>query len=388
MAAVQTDAQVTEICRQAFEAEHYGRYQEAFAKHAQAVASLNQLADDAKFLDRERKRVARKQAKFHNSRRDVLQPIISGQKKSLDFVLPSVVGARECLSTLVNDKTCIGLDECLLATVLKPIHAKMSASLPQGTAVNVKQVLRAFLASLKDNPALITAEVRHLISQGPDGTYTIPYYTEGLDKKQPSTAFHVYVSTEMVLTTGRWYYFKIKDAAERQTLYVLQCLKRPRYQVAQTQLSRATEFTSPCVRTMVTPIASTGSSLDGSVGRQLTHLTSAPLPVVDKPDRTKHVAWEPRRFTWGGRHFVWKKKAMLETELYEVKREWPQPGSKTGKMLDECFEPLVHAQSKFGIKKASVVTFKYGTGNDFFFRELVLASLLTSQFVMAFGHND
>lgn len=90
--------------------------------------------------------------------------------------------------------------------------------------------------------------------------------------------------------------------------------------------------------------------------------------------------------TRGGRNFVWKQgKGTLEMELCETKREWPQPGSKTDKMLNECFEPNVHAQTKFALKKTSIVTFRYGCGRDFWFRELVLASLLTSQFVLAFG---
>ena len=94
----------------------------------------------------------------------------------------------------------------------------------------------------------------------------------------------------------------------------------------------------------MTPVKSTGSWVDGAIGRQLTHITSSPLPTVDKPDRTKHVKWEPRRMTWGGRNFVWKEgKGTLDMELCEIKREWPQPGSKTGKMLDECFEPIVHS---------------------------------------------
>ena len=91
--------------------------------------------------------------------------------------------------------------------------------------------------------------------------------------------------------------------------------------------------------------------------------------------------------TWGGRNFVWKQgRGTLDAELCEVKREWPQPGSKTGKMLDECFEPVVYAQTKFALKKTSVVTFRYGCGTDFLFRELVLASFLTYQIVLLFGH--
>ncbi|KAF2813130.1 uncharacterized protein BDZ99DRAFT_568376 [Mytilinidion resinicola] len=72
MAATQTDAQVAELCRQAFEAEHYSRFKEAFDQHGKATIALNKLADDAKFLDRERKQIARKQAKFHSTKRKIL----------------------------------------------------------------------------------------------------------------------------------------------------------------------------------------------------------------------------------------------------------------------------------------------------------------------------
>lgn len=389
MAATQTDAQVAELCHLAFEAEHYSRFQEAFDQHGKAITALTKLADDAKFLDRERKRIARKQVKFHGTRRALLQQILSGHKKGLDVVLPSSISARESLAIPINGLPCLSLDEILLSKTLKPLHDKAQATAPKGTVINSKQVIASFLAASKDNPSLITPEIQHLIILNEDGTRSIPFYTPVLDKTHPQMQFHVYMSSENVFTSGRWYYFKVKDSSERQTLYVLQALKKRRFQTPQTYLSRATEFTSPCVQTYITPVTSTGSKFDGGIGRQLTHFTSSPLPIVDKPDRTKHIKWEPRRFTWGGRNFVWKEgKSTLGTDLCEIKREWPKPGSKTGKMLDECFEPIVHVQSKFALKKTAVVTFRYGCGADFLFREFVFASILTYQFVIGFAHND
>ncbi|EUC40172.1 hypothetical protein COCMIDRAFT_9902 [Bipolaris oryzae ATCC 44560] len=387
--AVQTDAQVAQLCRSAFEAEHFSNFREAFDRHGDAITALNRLADDARFLDRERKRDAHKQAKFHGKRREVLQPILSGHKTRLDVVLPSSFSAQESLTKLINGLPCLSFDEMLLSRSLKPLHDKMRPTVPQGTAINSKQIVASLLASSKGNSALIPTEIQHIFPLNKDGTHSVSFYTPLLDKAQPDITFHVYVSCENVFTSGRWYYFKVKDSSERQTLYVLQGLKRPRYQVTKTSLSRATEFTTPCVETVVTPVRSTGSSHDGAIGRQLTHFTCSSLPVIDKPDRTKHVKWQPRRMAWGGRNFVWKQgKGMLEKELCEVKREWPQPGSKTGKMLDETFEPIVHAQTKVAVKKTLVVTFGYGCGIDFLFRELVLASLLTSHLVQAFGHSS
>ncbi|KAH7388636.1 hypothetical protein BKA66DRAFT_54992 [Pyrenochaeta sp. MPI-SDFR-AT-0127] len=389
MAATQTDAQVAELCRLAFEAEHYSRFQEAFDQHGKAINGLIKLADDAKFLDRERKRIARKQAKFHGTRRALLQQILGGHKKGLNIVLPSSISARESLATPINGLPCLSLDEILLSKSMKPLYDRAQAAVPQGTVLDSKQVIKSFLAALKDSPDLVTPEIQHIFKLNEDGTHSIPFYTPVLDKNQPDIQFHVYLSSENVFTSGRWYYLKVKDSSERQTLYVLQALKRRGYQTTQVHLSRATEFTSPCVQTFITPVQSTGSKYDGGIGRQLTHFTSSPLPTIDKPDRTKHIKWEPRRLTWGGRNFAWKQgKATLETELCEIKREWPQPGSKTGKIQDECFEPIVHVQAKFALKKTSVVTFRYGSASDFLFRELVLASLLTCQFVLGFGHAD
>jgi hypothetical protein len=156
-----------------------------------------------------------------------------------------------------------------------------------------------------------------------DGTCSISLYTPTLYKTQSDIQFHVYVSCEHVFTSGLWYCFKVKDASERQTLHILQGLKRLRYQITSTSLSRTTEFISPCVQTLVpvTLVKSTGRNSDYEIGRQLTHITSSPFPVVDKPDRTKHIKWEPRRMSWGGRNFVWKQgKGLLDTELCVCKR--------------------------------------------------------------------
>jgi hypothetical protein len=389
MATNQTEAEVTRLCRLAFEDEHHSRFKEAFDHHGDAITALNRLADDAKLLDRERKRVARKQAKFHGTRREVLQQILSGHKTRLDVVLPSSFSARESLAISTNGLPCLSFDELVLARSLKPLYDKMQATVPQGTHINSKQVVKAFLASSAEESASILPDIHRMFTLETDGTRSISLYTPFLDKTQSDIHFHVYLSSENIFASGQWYYYKVKDASERQTLYILQGLKRRRYQIASTTLSRATEFTSPCVQTLVTPIASTRSHSDHYIGRQLTHFTSSPLPVVDKPDRTKHVKWEPRRISWGGRNFVWKTgKGALDTELCEVKREWPQPGSKTGKMLDECLEPIVYARTKTALKKALVVTFRYGCGLDFLFRELILASLLTRDLVLTFGHSD
>jgi hypothetical protein len=91
------DQRLLELCRSAFHAEHRGQYAEAQKMHRDAVAGLVKLVDDAGFLNRERKRVGRKQIKFHTARIGILQPIVGGQKPKLDVVLPTSISAQESL---------------------------------------------------------------------------------------------------------------------------------------------------------------------------------------------------------------------------------------------------------------------------------------------------
>ena len=75
-----------------------------------------------------------------------------------------------------------------------------------------------------------------------------------------------------------------------------------------------------------------------------------------------------------------KTKTNAVSVLYEVIREWPDPKSKTGKMLDEVHpRPLVWGEAKFA--KDKVCTIHMVGGLDQRFREFLLASELTKQLV-------
>lgn len=92
------DARLLELCRSAFHAEYRGQFADAQNMHRNAIAGLQRLVDDAGFLDRERKRVARKQIKFHSERVMRLAPIVAGTKAGLDVVLPTALSARDELT--------------------------------------------------------------------------------------------------------------------------------------------------------------------------------------------------------------------------------------------------------------------------------------------------
>ena len=104
------DARLIALCRSAFDAEHERRFADAQRIHRDAVTGLAKLVNDAGWLDRERKRVARKQIKFHSARVQILAPIVEGRKAGLDVGLPTAGSMRESLGVVApNGRLPIGL---------------------------------------------------------------------------------------------------------------------------------------------------------------------------------------------------------------------------------------------------------------------------------------
>jgi hypothetical protein len=91
----QTDAEVINLCQSAFHAEYYRQFDKAYELHGQAIQGLNRVINDASFFDRDRKRVAKKQLKFHTSRQQVIRPLKDGNQTQLPIILPTSVSARE-----------------------------------------------------------------------------------------------------------------------------------------------------------------------------------------------------------------------------------------------------------------------------------------------------
>lgn len=104
------DARLIALCRAAFDAEHERRFADAQRTHREAVAGLTKLVADAGWLDRERKRVARKQIKFHSARVQMLAPIVEGRKTELDVELPTDGSMTKSLGVVApNGRLPIGL---------------------------------------------------------------------------------------------------------------------------------------------------------------------------------------------------------------------------------------------------------------------------------------
>lgn len=124
----------------------------------------------------------------------------------------------------------------------------------------------------------------------------------------------------------------------------------------------------------------------------MTSATGCGITIEDTPDRSPDAPWLPRQFTYGGRRFVWKEGGEFldgVQHLYEVRKEWADPASQAGKMLDETFERvLVRSAMRntftFGMDHVGTVSIAGGLGPELF-REYLVASLLTQRMICIFG---
>jgi hypothetical protein len=103
------DAELIELCQSAFHAEHYGEFDAAYKMHTAAIQGLTKLVNDAGFGDRERKRVARKQLKFHVARQQIIRPIKEGTQTHCPVMLPTSISAREEMLAVTNGAASLSL---------------------------------------------------------------------------------------------------------------------------------------------------------------------------------------------------------------------------------------------------------------------------------------
>lgn len=238
------------------------------------------------------------------------------------------------------------------------------------------------------SPAVIVAA--GLPDQPDPAVIGATFLTPLLSTSLPDLTYHVYSETQR-RSNGTWVYFHVRDD-NRTTHYTLAAFKRPRYQIPRIVMSRATEMGGDCAVIDVTPIKPHGDSavVNGLVGRPLTIRSPAQTTINEKPDRLEKE-WTPRRFMYGGKRFVWKEdlsgstSSMVIQRLYEVEREWPDPNSKTGKLLDQTNgRHLVFMKMKLAMSKVCTITFVGGL--DQMFREYLLASMASQLMIQSHGH--
>ncbi|PVF92820.1 hypothetical protein CPB86DRAFT_790772 [Serendipita vermifera] len=220
------------------------------------------------------------------------------------------------------------------------------------------------------------------------------FLTPLLAASLPDTTYFIYAEIFSGIYGG-WANCHAKDE-NKNTHYTVTGHKLHGYQLPRAVFARASEYSKDIAIIDMAPINPKKYTEQWAhlVGRTMTILwgpTGTTTQVIpDRQDRINSTygflptsSWAPRRFTWGGKRFVWKglKDAAFEEEkLYEVKKEWPDPKSKTGKIADETHErPLVIAKKI--VMGQRMGTFTVVGGLDQNFREFLIATYLAKVMV-------
>ncbi|KAF2187682.1 hypothetical protein K469DRAFT_569089 [Zopfia rhizophila CBS 207.26] len=340
----------------AFESEHAQLYDSSYMQHEAAAIALEQEIENSlasispdENSDEDR-RVIKTQIKIHRERQRALRPHLESGSGSEDG------DGRECVF------------------VPAPMHWGANGDLDEesGSLSSVHNLL-TWQASY--SPLSYTPMYEELPS--PD----IPYYSM-LDHSQPQTTYHLHRTREWTTSGTRKYVYSARDFSDKYSLYLLETSHRGDNQVTAAEFYRVSEFPQTCISILLSGIEKQDSN--AAYKSRCIHLRGPfSTPIKEYPDRQQKIPWSPRRFTYGGRRFVWKPgdphdDVMPET-LYEFTRDWAKPGSRTGKRLDDArVTPLVWGEKKMKGKVESY-TIHFAGGMDQVFREILLASQMVRQ---------
>jgi hypothetical protein len=217
---------------------------------------------------------------------------------------------------------------------------------------------------------------------------SLPYHST-LDPYQAPTTYHLHRTREWTGASGnRKYIYTAREYSDKYAMYMLEAAHRSDNQVTTADFFRVAEYPQPCINVLLSGIEKqrmAASTKNAAYKSRCIHIRGPfAQPVKEYPDRQQKIPWSPRRFTYGGRRFVWKSSdsdddTMPET-LYEYQRDWAKPGSRTGKRCDDA-EPmtkLVWGEKKRKGKVDSY-TIHFRGGMDQVFREILLASQMARQ---------
>ncbi|KAH5136546.1 hypothetical protein HBH70_120270 [Parastagonospora nodorum] len=348
----------------AFESEHAWLYDASYQQHKAAALALEHQIEQSlasispdENLD-EQLRIIKTQISIHRERQRALRPHLESGSDQIDEY------GNECIFVPAPNQWGANgdLDE-------------------ESESLSAVQNLLTWQASY--SPISYTPLYDELPS--PD----IPYHSL-LDPNQPTTTYHLHRTREWTGSSGqRKYIYTAREYSDKYALYMLETSHRGDTQVNAADFFRVAEYPNPCISILFSGIdkkrITTDSSKDAAYKSRCIHLRGPfSQPVKEYPDRQQKIPWSPRRFTYGGRRFVWKAgdpndDTMPET-LYEYQRDWAKPGSRTGKRVDDArpMTKLVWGEKKKQGKLDSY-TIHFKGGMDQVFRELLLASQMARQ---------
>jgi hypothetical protein len=210
----------------------------------------------------------------------------------------------------------------------------------------------------------------------------IPYHTM-LDPTQPRNTYHLHRTREWTSGGCRKYIYTAREYSDKYSLYMLETSHRDGdNQITTADFFRAAEYPHPCISVLLSGIDKRDAK---AAYKSRCIKLSGPFsqPIQEYPDRQQKIPWSPRRFTYGGRRFVWKpgdlRDDVMPETLYEYQRDWAKSGSRSGKREDDAKSTKLVWGEKKSKGKVESYTIHFAGGVDQVFRELLLASQMARQ---------
>ncbi|KAF2013561.1 hypothetical protein BU24DRAFT_351296 [Aaosphaeria arxii CBS 175.79] len=345
----------------AFESEHAQLYDSSYMQHEAAAQALEQEIESAvggitpDDNSDEHMRVVRTQITIHRERQRALRPHLESGSGVEDEE------GRECVF------------------VPAPNHWGANGDLDEESG-SLSSVHNLLTWQANYSPLSYTPMYDSLPS--PD----MPYHTM-LDPTQSQVTYHLHRTREWTQAGMRKYIYSAREYSDKYTLYTLEASHRADSQVSTADFFRVAEFPQPCISILLSAIDGGPSKRpdpNSAYKSRCIHLRGPfSTPIKEYPDRQQKIPWSPRRFTYGGRRFVWKpgddKDDVMPETLYEYENDWPKPGSRTGKRLDDAGERRLVWGDKKRKGMVDSYTVHFAGGVDQVFREILLASQMVRQ---------
>ncbi|KAF2204612.1 hypothetical protein GQ43DRAFT_364234 [Delitschia confertaspora ATCC 74209] len=352
-------SQLELIRSSAFESEHARLFDSSYMQHEAAAQGLEQLIENSLVSispdenSDEDRRIARTQIWIHRERQKALRPHLESGSGMEDEE-----GRR-------------------VEFVPAPMHWGANGDLDEesGSLSSVQNFLtwQASYSPLSHPP--LYEEIAP-----PD----MPY-ADMLDPTAPPTTYHLHRTREWSTSGSRRYIYSAREYSDKYSLYMLECAQRGDTQITSAEFYRVAEFPTPCISILLSGIEKKAKAAsDAYKSRSIQLRGPFSQPIKEYPDRSHKIPWSPRRFTYGGRRFVWKpgdeNDDLMPETLYEYTRDWAKPGSRTGKRLDDARpRKLVWGERPKAGRVVAPYTIHFAGGIDQVFRECLLASQMVRQ---------
>ncbi|KAL4928482.1 uncharacterized protein BDV17DRAFT_97583 [Aspergillus undulatus] len=249
----------------------------------------------------------------------------------------------------------------------------------------LSQIRKALYDYQKDESAdkVVPSHLKPFLSAA--NSTQIPFFASTLPPSAEVMTYRLSHSSDLVDMGVRSHWWFVKDATNTHVLYAAQAVWSQDVPIVEVILRRAGEFLPEMGAVNIRIRKTKGGSF-----RLITSTIPADCgQIVEIPDgEEQRKDWSPRRFSYGGRSFVWKSgradgkpadggvfSSFGWETLYETKRVWAKNESRTGKMEDETVGSKFCWGEKGGVNGAKHSIYMAG-GLDLQFREHLLASQL------------